>query len=82
MGPVTFRENCLVTLKIEREIMETSTKWVSSRENLSFLHACKEGANQPVHSCSLIRIFDIPCLESLIARLATYQIQDSSLSLY
>ena len=46
-------------------------KWASTRENLSSGFANNKGADQPAHPRSLISVFVIPVLESIISKLAS-----------
>ena len=49
-------------------------KWATSWENLFMPYANNKGADQPVHPCSLISTFVVPCLDSIISLVSIFAI--------
>ena len=54
--------------------------WATSRENLFLPYANNKDADQPAHPRSLISIFIVHCLDSIIPMLATSKISRLSLA--
>ena len=55
---------------VVQKITLSVIKWASARESLTLLHANNKGTDQTAHLRSLISVFVIGFLESIIAKLA------------
>ena len=67
-------ESCCKACKI------TPFIWATSRENLFLPYANNKGADQPAHPCSLISIFIVCCLYSIISLVSISEISSLQLA--
>ena len=70
------RKNYITLMPLQKKKKETKTFfiWAMSWENLFMPYAKKKGADQPVHLCSLISAFIVPCLNSIIPQVSISKI--------